>query len=361
MSARELPLVWVLTGRRVGDSTQVIGLAESLTESLGWPFELKQLSFDEARHKGPNLLMGASVKAIVRAESDELAPPWPDLVLSIGRRIVPVARWVRRQSGERCKLVHLGRPRLPRRYFDLLVVTPQYRMRPAPNVLRIPRPIHRVNAQQLARGREQWSERIAPLPRPRIGVLVGGNAKPFRFDEAAARELGARARELVWESGGSLLVTTSFRTRAESADALEAELEGLPTLFYRWREGAVENPYFGFLAHADSFVVTGESASMMAEAAETGRLVRIFPLPRDAAGRQARLERLYAQPLVRRALEWLNELGLLSIPRDTESIQRELIESGAACFLGQPEPTRPASGDGSTQLAVARIRQLMGL
>ena len=39
-----------------------------------------------------------------------LQPPWPDLVIGIGRRTVPVARWIQEQSGGRTNLVRLGHP-----------------------------------------------------------------------------------------------------------------------------------------------------------------------------------------------------------------------------------------------------------
>ena len=35
------PIVWVLTGNKAGDSTQVLALAEA----LGWPFEIKQFVY----------------------------------------------------------------------------------------------------------------------------------------------------------------------------------------------------------------------------------------------------------------------------------------------------------------------------
>ena len=40
----------------------------------------------------PNLLLGTSRLSVDRARSDELAPPWPDLVIAASRRAAPVAR-----------------------------------------------------------------------------------------------------------------------------------------------------------------------------------------------------------------------------------------------------------------------------
>jgi hypothetical protein len=41
-------------------------------------------------------------------------------------------------------------------------------------------------------------------------------------------------------------------------------------------EGQGENPYPGFLAHADAFVVPGDSVNMTGEACATGRPVYVF-------------------------------------------------------------------------------------
>ena len=44
---------------------------------------------------------------LMRKQSDALSPPWPDLVIAASRRSVPIARWIRKQSGDRTRLVHL--------------------------------------------------------------------------------------------------------------------------------------------------------------------------------------------------------------------------------------------------------------
>ena len=58
--------------------------------------------------------------------------------------------------------------------------------------------------------------------------------------------------------------------------ALEAALPP-GALLYRWSaETSADNPYLALLAHADRFVVTGDSVSMMVEVASLGRPLAIF-------------------------------------------------------------------------------------
>ncbi|MFZ0467325.1 MAG: ELM1/GtrOC1 family putative glycosyltransferase, partial [Thiogranum sp.] len=76
----DVPRVWVLTGHKAGDNAQVIALAEA----LGWPYVVKRF-----RYRGwellTNRLLGATLAGIDRDASSDLAPPWPDLVITAGR------------------------------------------------------------------------------------------------------------------------------------------------------------------------------------------------------------------------------------------------------------------------------------
>ena len=157
----QAPRVWVLSSPRAGERTQLLGLAES----LGCPFEIKHIAhrpFGAALE----LLGGEHVHGIDRERSDALEAPWPDLVLLAHQSNENVARWIRRQSGGRTRLVLLGRPWAPIDEFDLVVTTPQYELPEAANVLHNPLPLHRVSAERLAADGAKWQPRVAHLPRP---------------------------------------------------------------------------------------------------------------------------------------------------------------------------------------------------
>src|SRR5215470_2579554 len=100
----KVPTVWVLKDHKAGHTTQSVGLAEA----LGFPYEVKALRFNLLNHLS-NRLRGASRLGLDRRHSTRLEPPWPDLVVSTGRRTAPVARWIGQQSRGRARLVQLGR------------------------------------------------------------------------------------------------------------------------------------------------------------------------------------------------------------------------------------------------------------
>ena len=102
------PRTWVLLGQKAGDNHQVLALADA----LGWPYEVREIR-NRPWELATNLLAGTRLWGIDRRRSSPLASPWPELVISAGRRNEPVARWLQRQSGGRARLVHIGRPWAP--------------------------------------------------------------------------------------------------------------------------------------------------------------------------------------------------------------------------------------------------------
>jgi len=364
------PRVWVLAGPRVGDRSQLLALADS----LGWPYEVKELVYNGLHHV-PNWLQGPSLASLDRARSSALAAPWPDLIIDGGKRSVPVARWIRAQGETPARWVHVGRPWAPMTEFDLVVAAPQYRLPPRPNVLSLAGPLHRITPERLADAAAAWSARLQHLPRPWIALLVGGHSPPYRLDAAAAHRLGEAASAAARAAGGSLLVTTSARTRPDAAAALFASLSGS---CYRhcWERGAGDNPYLAFLALADSFIVTADSASMLAEACAAGKPVAMFEVPRrpTVMGRLlAAVERVATghgarknyrgmpkqQDWLARTFDRLVERGLFMPLRDLRECHRELLTRGLVHRLGEAAPAGRGEPIDDMRRVGARVRQLM--
>ena len=361
------PRVWVMMGHKAGDNSQILALAEA----LGWPFETKRLVYRPTELL-TNLTAPLTLLGIVRRKSSPLAPPWPDLIISAGRRNEPPCRWIQARAGKRVRLVHCGRPWAAIECFDLIVTTPQYRLPQRANVLHNLTPLQRVSTARLEEARTLWQPRLAHLPRPHIAVMVGGNAGPYVLDAEAGTLLGRAASAFAARSGGSLLVTTSARTPPKATQALADALDG-PHELFRWSpQAAADNPYFGYLAVADSFIVTCESMSMLAEACSTCKPVHMFDLDTGpqlrwpllagllgaapASSLTRRLRRLRFQPLVYRTAM---VTGPRRLTRDTRIIQRQLIAAKRAVWLGEDFPPGPPPAPlDDVERAVARVKAL---
>jgi uncharacterized protein len=364
------PRVWLLLGHRAGDRAQSLALAEA----LGWPFEIKEMQYT-GRHYLPNFLQAVTTLSLEPASAAQLLAPWPDIVIDCGKRSVPIARWIKKQSGGRARLIHLGRPWGRFDWFDLMVTTPQYRIPPRANVQINAVPLNRMMPSAIDESVARWRDRFAALPRPWIGVIVGGRSPPYEFDAAAARRLGEMASAAALKAGGSLLVTTSPRTGGAEADALTGAISA-PAFIHRWTADDAENPYAAILGLADELIVTGESASMLAEACSTGSPVAIFELARRPGLLTKAidgLERLAAghggrasyrgtpqqQDRFARMYDRLIERGLFMPLRDFGAYQESLIRRGWAYRLGEEKSAVPRQPQQDLERTVARIRRLL--
>jgi mitochondrial fission protein ELM1 len=268
------PTAWVLLGKGAGGNAQMVALAEA----LGWPYKTKRVVYNNL-NRLPNVLLGASAISIERAGSDALEPPWPDVVIAGSRRSAPIARWIKKRSGGKTRLVHLMHTQSPLADFDLVITTPQYRLPERPNVLHNTGPLNPLPWERMQSAAARWRERLVHLPHPWVAMLVGGNSSAYVLDPATASRLGREASAMVKQMGGALLVSTSPRTSAAATDALVANVD-CPAHVYRWKRDDPENPYLAFLLLGDQFIVTADSASQLVEACQTGKPVQVFEWPR---------------------------------------------------------------------------------
>ncbi len=387
--ARE-PLVWLLMGNRAGDNSQVLGLGEA----LGWPLVEKHF-VHTPYEKLVNLPFGAHLLGVVRDRSSRLEAPWPDLVISAGRKNEPIARYIRKRADKPVRLIHVGRPWARLETWDLVITTPQYRLPDEPNVLHNDTPLHRVTRERLDRAAEAWRDRVADLPRPLIAILAGGNSGPYPFDRRSGERLAREADRLAKEFGGSILVTTSARTLDETTEALFSGIQS-PSILYRWKKDDPDNPFFAFLGLADRVIVTADSVSMMTEACATGRPVYLFdtgegrtsmkdnpwldgrpdvdrdvsapnppglgdpngtptrPDSRTAAGPRG-FNRWHLKAHIYRATM---RLGPQRLTRDIRIVQQLLIDSNRAVWLGDGHPSAAPKPLDDMRRAVERVRRL---
>jgi mitochondrial fission protein ELM1 len=244
-------------------ASQALGLAEA----TGFPFIEKALTVHPPWAWLPPHLWLAPLRA-ANPEFGNLAPPWPDLVISCGRNAVRPALAIGRALA-----AHIQDPRAGRAEFEMLFVPEHDRLR-GPRVFVTRGAIHRVTAARLDAERHRFAA-LEHLPRPVIGVLIGGSNRAYRLDLRRLGEMAEMLATAVRRRGGSVVVTPSRRTGPAELAVLRDRLAGLPSAIW---EGTGDNPYFAYLALADAFLVTADSVSMISEAAATGKPVYIMEL-----------------------------------------------------------------------------------
>jgi mitochondrial fission protein ELM1 len=282
--------MWLLTDDRPGNAAQVLGVAEA----LGLAYVRKEIRYT-ALGKLPNIVRASTLMGVTDDTAAQLGAPWPDLVISAGRRTAPVARWIRKVADKPVRLVHIMNPGVAGAAdFDLIAVPNHDCEKPdgdASNVLRITGAPHRFSAARLAAEAEEWESKLAHLPRPFIALLVGGATRQRPFPAELAKDLGTQVNAMARATGGSVLLSTSRRTGAEAEIALLAALD-TPRHAYLWgqeRNNTAPNPYGGYLALADMIVVTGDSVSMCSEACAGSSAAYIYAPQGMVAPKHARL------------------------------------------------------------------------
>ena len=325
------PRIWVLLGARTGDNNQALALAEA----LGLPFEVKQLDYN--RLQALSVWLPGTAATLSADSKAQLRAPWPDLVIAIGRRSVPVARWIKSQSGGKAKLVRIGHPRIDPGLFDLVVTTRQYPVPPGDNVVLLPVAMSRFVAPPVAtEGEREFYDRMG---RFRL-FAIGGATKYWRMPEDQL--LAAIGRPTQSDSLSTVIVT-SRRTPTDLVERIRA------LAYDDARFALVDGPtprFASLLDAAEEIFVTGDSISMISEAVLTGKKVAIIPIEQDDKGRK--------------------KLGDRPLERGTDARRRDLrrfwnyliendmvgtVESGPKAAKTIPDPNAIAAG---------AVRKLLG-
>ena len=264
---------WVLTDGKAGMESQCIGLAEK----LGLMPNVKRISPQFPWSILPPQMWFAPFSAL-SAAGDNLAPPWPDILIATGRQTVALALAIKKANPSTLT-VQIQNPTVDLNRFDV-VIAPAHDRLTGDNVVSTAGALHGVTSQRLDDARLEFAARYTDLKKPLIGVLIGGTNKKFRFTKENAERFASYLKDAAHNSGGGLAITPSRRTGEENLQIISNALSDQPTNIW---DGTGDNPYFGILALADSFIVTGDSVNMVSEAVATGKPVHVFQLSGGSA------------------------------------------------------------------------------
>jgi hypothetical protein len=314
--------IWAVSDGRAGLANQVLGLAEAVARRSPRPILVKTVDFRPFWRALPApWLAGPSLglpQSAMKPGGDALEPPWPRLMIGCGKAGIAVSLAIQSWSQGATFRVQTQDPRLPARLFDL-VVPPLHDRLAGANVVPILGSPNRVTPERLAEAAARFAPRYAALPRPRVGVLIGGDAKSLRLTSAALDRI-ARMLLALTKSGAGLMITLSRRTGEANAAELRKALAGSGADL---SDGEGDNPYLGILGLADFILVTEDSTNMATEAATTGKPIYVLALE----GRRRKLERLHAELRARgiaRAFEGRLESFTYTPLRETDRAAAEI-------------------------------------
>lgn len=345
---------WTLAGQKAGDNRQLETLGAAATARFGWEGTTRSLAFN-GWDLWLQLTQQASLAAVQAPFRAALTPPWPDLVLTAGRRNEPVARWIQQASGGRSKIVHLGRPWTHPRHLDLTLTTAQYALDPTLGpVVCLPTPL----------GGPAGS--TAPLtPRHHGLLLLGGPSGAQALPPTFAVALVQRFLALCAREGLRPRISTSPRT-PKAVEAAVAEVlrggsnnrEGMDAEGFWWHQAqGAPSPLERWLGEGKLAVVTGDSMSMILEAMSAGCITAYTALPEPWSLRWESVTHRLAQHLAPQRFR-RNTRNLLNHWEATGSLWTlATLEDGP---LPTPSLAAAALPEASLEAALGALARLMG-
>ncbi len=125
-----------------------------------------------------------------------------------------------------------------------------------------------------------------------LGVLIGGDTKKYRLTASIMRKVIAEIKKASIDLDMDILLTTSRRTPGNIEGLIKEELEDFKRcrLLVVANEKNMPEAVGGILGLADFVLVSGESISMVSEAASSGKYTGVFRLELKSIGLKNRHE-----------------------------------------------------------------------
>ncbi len=269
-SAQLFSRTWIVSDGKVGDLVQCNGVAQALGIEAQTRIIAPTRPWVWMMPQGP-----IPPKDRISNPDSPISQPLPDLVICSGWRTLAYVREIKKRQRDKVFTVYLKYPRNNGDFLDLIWV-PLHDDKSGERIISSIASPHRFSADILADEFAQMPDYLSRLPRPLVGVLLGGDSKDYRFSEGDCERLAKSLRAFA-DTGAGLAITPSRRSPARLRSAIKRQMAG--SSYYWWDEfeaDAAPNPYGYLLSQSDAFVVTADSANMVGEACVSGKSVYVF-------------------------------------------------------------------------------------
>lgn len=318
--------IWVLADNRTGNVSQSIAIADE----LGINYEKKYIEYNFLSIL-PNCLLAIRPIHITKKSLDNLnAEILPDIVIASGRRLAPVALYLKKKAKNNLKVIQIMRPICNHNRFDL-VILPQHDQFSgiSPNIVRVIGALSNIKKRTDESSKD--FQKNYPNIKNFIAVLVGGNNKSYKFSLESIHAFYNILLNISINNKLPLFISFSRRTPDLLKNILKKNFHS-PNIIYD-HEDNIPNPYVSLLKQADYIISTGDSISMCSEAASMGKPLYIFR-PKDFNLKKHNffIQQLIDLEVARNLDESTNSLqpyqvrALSEIERVAEIIRTELLE-----------------------------------
>lgn len=297
----------------------MVSQVKGLAQAVGLPYVLHTAPL---RRPWKSMLIGCIPATRWIFQQPELfdADP-PRLLITCGRQAVMSALYLKKRHGRRVFTVHIQDPRITPRRFDL-IVSPEHDRLLGPNVVQSVGALHHITRQVLDEAARIGLAGGLPLPPPPfVTVLLGGPNRYYDFSDADMQRLEHKLVRLVRDEAIRLAILPSRRTPEAALQRFRTRF--LPENSVWCRDG--DNPYLAALALGTHIIVTSDSASMISEAAATGKPIYVeYLTERRYARRFRRLHDSFQRLGITRPFEGALSDWTYDVPNDTAAVGQRI-------------------------------------
>ena len=315
-------VIWAVSDGRAGMENQVLGLAEAVQRRIPASIVVKRIGVDKTFDALPPMLWGNPFNRLAKT-SDKMEPPWPDLFIGCGRRVVPFAKALK----QHCYTVQTQDPRAKADDFAM-VVPPIHDRVKGDRVV----PMH-GSPNRLTKERLRIEGQLLKMSLPgdvRLAnayavALIGGPSKSYRWNQQVEDGIISSIASAI-DAGHHVLATLSRRTPYEFMQRLDMAFRKKRLWLWDGEPvGPIDNPYFGMLGLADRVLVTEESANMITEAAYTGKPVHLLKMA-GGGGKWKRFHEELAKSGVIRPGASFRDNWTYAPLRETDRVADEIVK-----------------------------------
>lgn len=322
-------IIWVLGDNKAGNTNQAIALAAELGEK----YELIELKYNYFS-KLPNFfLQGRSTHIKNKLLRSLEEKPFPDIIITAGRRTATLALYLKRKSNNKIKLIQIMQPAITYDEFDTIIL-PYHDslMQESANVIRITGALSGV-LPKLPFAAEELHKNYPQLEKF-IAVIIGGNNKYYKLSDEDAFLLSSLLFRVNHVRKLPFFISFSRRT-PRTVKLIIKNLMPDSTIIYDPPENDNSsnkfNPYLGMLSQAEYIISTADSISMCSDVAASGKPLYIFCPPSfNAPKHQVFIEQLVEQKIAKifdqftTSLEKYSYIPLNEVKKVAEIIKKKL-------------------------------------
>jgi len=260
-------IVWALLDNRTGNRNQILGILSK----LGFKFKSIEIKYNFFSIL-PNFFFQIFYKNYHINSSRHLYKGHcPDIIISCGRRTATVALELKKKFDFKPFCIHLMYPRftLFKKNFNLIFIPYHDKVRKSKAIIKCLGSPSNVKLLKITDHEHE---------KPVIFLILGGDNKNYILSIHEVDKLINKIVNGLSDRKGTLLITTSRRSSKaliEKVNQMKKEISVIKEVYHP-NISKNKNPYIKNLSIANEIVVTGDSISMISDACETGKPVRIY-------------------------------------------------------------------------------------